>query len=333
MPPEWAPHERCWMAWPCRPELWDKRFAGARRAFAEVARAIADYEPVTMLARPELIAEASLRCGKGVSVLPMAYDDCWTRDVAPSFVRSEAGDLAGVSWRFNGYGERSPHYADDDRLAAAICERLQIPSFPAPVVLEGGNIHVDGEGTCLVCAAGVLDPKRNPDLGREEVAEVLRDHLGVLKVIWLDQGLVDDPSGGHVDNLACFVRPGVVLALSCRDPEDPNHAILKDNLARLRGARDAAGRQLEVIEIEQPAARFRDDGRRICASYINFYVANGAVVVPMFDDPMDTPAYKAIGAAFPDRDVLQIDAADLVYAGGGIHCITRQQPAWQVASG
>ncbi len=330
MPPESARHDRCWMAWPCRGELWGERMAAARQTYAEVAQAIAQFEPVTMIARPDLTAEASLHCGQGISVLPLDHDDSWTRDTAPTFVIDRQGQLAGVDWRFNGYGEQAPNYAKDARLAEAICERLKVPRFAAPIVLEGGALHVDGEGTCLVCAGSVLDPKRNPGLGRAEVEAVLVDHLGVAKVIWLEQGLIGDRNGGHVDNLACFARPGVVLALACRDTEDANHAVLQDNLARLRAESDAQGRTLEVIEIEQPPAQFRTDGSRIPVSYINFYLANGAVLMPMFDTATDNPAYRAITAAFPDRRIVQIDASDLVHGGGGIHAITQQQPATPV---
>jgi agmatine deiminase len=325
MPPEWAPHDRCWMAWPCRAELWGARMAAARQAYADVAKAIARCEPVTVVARPELTAEASLQLGQGISVLPLAYDDSWLRDTGPTFV-TDGGVLAGVDWRFDGYGGRATQFSDDQRLAEAVCDRLSIERFVAPVVLEGGAIHVDGEGTCLVCASSVLDPTRNPGLDRAAMEAVLRDYLGIQTVIWLEQGLVDDPTGGHVDNLACFVRPGVVLALTCRDQQDANFAVLQDNLSRLRGAQDAQGRTLEVLEIEQPAARFRDDGRRITASYVNFYLANGAAIIPMFDDAMDDAAERVIGTAFPDRQIVQIDAGDLVVGGGGIHCITQQQP-------
>jgi agmatine deiminase len=301
--------------------------AAARQAYAEVAQTIAQFEPVTMIARPDLTAEASLHCGQGVAVLPLDYDDSWTRDTAPTFVTDPNGQLAGIDWGFNGYGEAAPAYAKDARLAEAICERLKVARFVAPIVLEGGAIHVDGEGTCLVCAGSVLDPRRNPGLGRAEIEAVLADHLGVAKVIWLEQGLVGDRTGGHVDNLACFARPGVVLALAGRDPQDANHAVLQDNLARLRAEKDAQGRALEVVEIEQPAAQSRADGSRIAASYVNLYLANGAVILPMFDDPMDSPAAKTVAAAFPDRRAVQVDASDLVHGGGGIHSITQQQPA------
>jgi len=327
MPPETARHERCWMAWPCREELWGERMAAARRAYAEVAQAIAEFEPVIVVARPDLTAEASLHCGQGISVLPLEHDDSWTRDSAPTFVVDAQGQLAGVDWRFNGYGEAVPDHARDARLAEAICERLKVPRFVAPIVLEGGAVHVDGEGTCLVSAGTVLDPRRNPGLGRADAEAALADHLGIAKVIWLEQGLVGDRAGGHVDNLACFARPGVVLALACRDPQDPNHPVLQDNLARLRAESDARGRTLELVEIEQPPAQFRADGSRIPASYINIYIANGAVLMPMFDAATDMPAYRAVAAAFPDRRIVQIDASDLVHGGGGIHAITQQQPA------
>jgi agmatine deiminase len=314
------------MAWPCRAEHWGDRLTAARQAYADVAKAIAEFEPVTMVARPELAAEASLQCGQGVSVLPLEHDDAWIRDTAPTFVRNAEGLLAGIDWRFNGYGQRSPEYAHDAALAERICRRLKVPRFEAPIVFEGGALQIDGEGTGLVCAASVLDPQRNPGLSQADVQAVLRDHLGLETVIWLAQGLVDDVTGGHVDNLACFAAPGVVLALSGGGDDDPNRPILEDNLSRLRAARDAKGRQLEVIEIPQPAPRHREDGQRLPASYINFYLANDAVIVPIFDDPNDGAAFHAIQAAFPERQIVEIDVGDLIHGGGGIHCVTQQQP-------
>ncbi len=332
MPPEWARHDRCWMAWPCRQELWGERLAAVQQTYAEIARAVADFEPVTMIARPELTAEASLRCGQGISVLPLEHDDSATRDVLPGFVSDRAGRLAGIDWRYNGYGGRTSSHAADARLAETICERVKATRFAAPVVLEGGALQVDGEGTCLVCAPGLLDPKRNPGLGREVLESVLADYLGVTQVIWLEHGLQDDPAGGLVDNVAGFARPGVVLALTTRDGDDVNHAGLADNLARLRGASDAQGRPLEVVEVQQPAARWHPDGRRLCASYINLYLPNGALLVPMFDDALDDPAFDAITAAFPNRQAIQIDASDLIYGGRGIRGVTQPQPAVQEPS-
>jgi agmatine deiminase len=326
MPAEWAPHSRCWMAWPCRTELWGERMAAARKACAEVAKAIVQYEPVTMIARPELAADASLHCGQGISVLPLEHDDTWIRDTAPTFVIDQAGTLAGVDWRYNGYGLRTPAFENDARLAEAICARLEVQRFVAPVVLEGSGVHVDGDGTALVCAPSALDPQRNPGLGRDGLERVLAEHLGVTKVIWLEHGFEEDATGGHVDNVACFARPGVAIALTCRDAKDAHFGFFQDNLARLRAERDAQGRELQLVEVEQPAARFHPDGRRLTTSYLNFYLANGAVILPMFGDPMDNAAHDAISAAFPERRTIQIDASELVYGGGGIHRITQQQP-------
>jgi agmatine deiminase len=301
--------------------------AAARRVCAEIAQAIARFEPVTVIARPELAAEASLRCGRGVSVVTLEHDDAWMRDLAPTFVFAADGALAGVDWRFDGYGGRLPGCEADAGVVAALCERLQIARVEVPVVVEGGAICVDGEGTCLASAASLLDQARNPGLGREQMEDVLRTHLGVDKVIWLEGGLVGDRAGGHVDQLACFAAPGTVLALTTKNADDANHQMLRNNVERLRAERDAKERELEVIEIEQPAARQREDGGRIAASYLNLYLANGAVIMPMFDDSADRAAYRAIAAAFPDREMVEIEASDLVYGGGGIHSLTREQPA------
>jgi agmatine deiminase len=315
------------MAWPCREEAWGPGLEAARRAYAEVAQTIASFEPVTMIARPDQLAQASLLCGPGIAVLPMPHDDSWTRDTGPTFVTDGAGRLAGVDWRFNGWGEAYAEYGQDAQMARRVLEHLGVPRYPSPLVVEGGGIHVDGEGTCLVCAPSILDPRRNPGLTMAEAEAELRAYLGVEKVLWLPAGLADDETGGHVDNVACFARPGVVLALAADDRADENHTGLAENLDVLRAATDARGRALEVVTLPLPRPRARHDGRRLSLSYVNFYLANGAVVVPGFEDPADQAAFKAIAAAFPDRQAVQVDALDIVQGGGGIHCITQQEPA------
>ncbi len=327
MPAEWAPHDRCWMAWPCRQELWSERLDAARTAYAEVAMAIAEFEPVTMIANPENVAEASLRCGSSVACLPLAHDDSWMRDTGPNFVIDGRGKMAGVDWRFNAWGGKYDSYEKDSAMAAAMLEHLELTRYEAPMVLEGGSIHVDGEGTLITTEQCLLNPNRNPELDKDEIERLLNAHFGVEKVIWLGQGLEEDETDGHVDNLACFARPGVVLALSVEDPEDGNYDALRDNLIRLRAARDAKGRELEVIEVPQPERGEGDDGRRLAKSYINFYLANGAVVMPSFEDGKDKAAKEIVSGCFPDRKVRQVPALDIVHGGGGIHCITLQQPA------
>jgi len=331
MPPEWAPHARCWMQWPCREPLFGKHLEAARDAFADVARAIAEFEPVTMITNPEHLVEASLKCGPGISTFPLPLDDSWCRDSGPTFVVDAEGAVAGIDWKWNAWGNKYPDHQRDGGVAKAVLEHLGMRRYAAALVLEGGAIHVDGEGTLLTTESCLLNPNRNPDFGREEIEEVLRQYLGVKQILWLNGGLQDDDTDGHVDNIACFARPGVVMALNSSDPQDGNYAVLADNLARLRAAKDAAGRNLEVITIEQPRRREMEDGRRLALSYINFYIANGGIVMPAFEDPQDRHAFDAIQKAFPDRQVVQIPATEIVFGGGGIHCITQQQPAGEPA--
>ena len=325
MPAEWEPHARCWMAWPCRPAVWGDQLGPAREAYSEVAQAIAPFEPVTMVARPKQIAEVSVTTG--VSALPLPIDDSWLRDSGPTFVRNAAGEVAGVHWRWNAWGGKYPDHERDAEVGQAILEHLKMRRYAASFVLEGGAIHTDGQGTLLTTESVLLNPNRNPGMSREDMEEQLRLFLGIKKVIWLGQGLKDDDTDGHVDNLAAFVRPGVVMALTTGDTADDNHAVLADNLTRLRAATDAAGNALEIIEVEQPRRRLGKDGLRMALSYINFYIANEAVIMPVFEDPQDNRVTDLFSKAFPDREIVQVPASDIVYGGGGIHCITQQQPA------
>lgn len=332
MPPEWALHERCWMAWPCHLDLWGERLPAARRAFAQVARTIARFEPVTMLVCPQEVAEATRLCGPQVHIEVQPLTDSWMRDMGPSFVLGPQGELAGVDWQFNNWGNKEGYpqarIALDDAVAGSVLTRAGARGFEAPLVLEGGSIHVDGEGTVLTTEQCLLNPNRNPHLGREQIEAQLHAHLGTEHVVWLGEGLTDDLTDGHVDNIACFARPGVVVALTCSDPSDSNYAPLQDNLRRLARARDARGRALEVVTLEQPAPRWFADGRRIPLSYVNYYLANGAVIVPTFEDRQrDAAALATLAEVFPEREVVGVAGLDIVVGGGNVHCITQQQPA------
>ncbi len=330
MPAEWLPHAHCWMAWPCNEKLWGEDLDPARDAYAHVARTIAAYEPVTMVADPAHVDDAQARCGDGINVLPLPISDSWMRDTGPTFLLDGQQSLAAVDWQFNNYGNKEGRPDDvirkDAGLAGGILNRLGVKRFAAPLVLEGGSIHVDGEGTVLTSEQCLLNPNRNPGLSRDAIEKHLCDYLGASRVIWLGQGLQDDDTDGHVDNLACFVRPGVVMALTCNDAADPNHAVLQDNLQRLQAARDAAGRRLEVIEIEQPAMRHHN-GMRLAMSYVNFYLANGAVIMPTFDQAeRDNAALAVMAKAFPERRIMPVPGSDIIKGGGNVHCITQQQP-------
>jgi len=327
MPPEWAPHAGCWMAWPCRPENWDD-LERARATYASIARAIARFEPVTMTANAgdAGAARETLAGVAGVDVVVVPSDDSWARDTAPTFVTDGRGALGGVDWRFNAYGGIYEEYGRTRGMARRILDLVGARRFAAPLTLEGGAVHVDGEGTVLTTTEVVLDPRRNPGLERGEAERLLCDYLGAEKVLWLSSALDHDNTGGHVDNLVCFVAPGVVAALGCADPADPQHAAVQENLARLRAATDARGRALEVVELPMPA-RPESRGRRLSPSYVNFYVANGAVLVPAFGDPADEVARDVLERLFPRRVVVPISTLELVKADGNIHCITQQQPA------
>ena len=327
MPAEWQRHDRCWMAWPCRESLWGSGLDSARAAYARVAQAIAEFEPVTMVCNPSDVAEASLACGAGIEVLSLPIDDSWMRDTGPTFVTSPDGVLAGVDWRFNGWGKVQEIYGQDAQLAGRVAERLGVRSFEAPIVLEGGAVHVDGQGTALVTEQCLLDPNRNPDVTRAEMEGHLRDYLGVERIVWLAEGYDGDETAGHIDEIAFFAAPGLVLACATDDADDPNQRIFGATLERLAAASDAQGRSLEVVELPTPRRRERPNGERLTLSYANCYIANGGVVIPDFEDDLDDRAFRLYREAFPDRKVVQVPALDIVVGGGGIHCITQQQPA------
>ena len=324
MPAEWEPHARCWIAWPCRMELWGDGYDAACRAFAQVARAISGYEPVRVLARAQDVPTARLQLGRAIEVVPAELDDSWARDILPSFLVDAAGRAAGVAWRFNAWGNKYHGYARDASLSRKLLAGLDLPSYDGPMVLEGGAIHVDGQGTLLAVETAVLNPNRNPTLDRRQVEERLALHLGVRRIVWLEHGLSGDETDGHVDNVACFVAPGRAMACVAADGDHPDRHRLAENLARLKASRDAGGRTLEVLELPLPA-EVAAEGRAV-PSYLNFYVANGAVVMPGFGDAMDSAAARMVSAAYPNRSVVQIDARAIVRGGGGIHCITREQP-------
>ncbi len=325
MPAEWEPHERCWMAWPCRPESWRNGLGVARDAFAGVVRAVARFEPVALVARPEDADEARRLTAGAADVLVAELDDGWTRDTGPTFVVGPEG-LAGVDWGFNGWGLAYPGFARDARLARRILEHAGARRIVGPQILEGGSIHVDGEGTLLTTAECLLDPERNPHLDRADIEANLRATLGIERVIWLPRGLTGDETRGHVDNLCCFAGAGRVLLPATDDPDDPDAAVLADARAVLERATDARGRRLAILDLPVPPRRRDPRGGVMALSYVNFYLANGGLVMPGFDAVTDREAARVLRAAFPDRAVAVVDGHAIADGGGNVHCITQQQP-------
>ena len=335
------------MAWPERPDNWRLDAAPAQEAFAAVAEAIAVSEPVTVAASDGQFERCRAMLSQSIRVVEISTDDAWMRDIGPSFVLGEDGGLRGVDWRFNAWGGAEgglySSWDRDERVAEKVLEIEGADRYRAPLILEGGSFHVDGQGTVLSTEECLLNPNRNPELSREQIEEQLCSYLGATTVIWLGPGLAGDETDGHVDNLACFAAPGVVLLSYPEDPEDPSRAAAEDAEARLLRAVDARGMTLEVVRVPAPgtlritaeesagvAARAgtlpRPEGERMAGSYVNFFIASSRVVYPLLDERTDERAAAVIAECFPDRDLIGVPAREILLGGGNIHCITQQVP-------
>ena len=324
MPAEWAPHERCWMMWPCRPAVWTD-LQRTKAAYAAVARAIRLFEPVTMVANPSDVEDAKTFLGPAIEVMTAPIDDSWARDTGPCFLIDGKGGLAGADFRFNAWGGKYPGFDNDDNVGAKILEAAGARRFASSLTAEGGGITVDGEGTLITTESCFPNANRNPGWTRDEVEAELKRALGVTKVIWIPGDPEETETDGHVDGIAAFVRPGVVLVEVSEDPEVPYYAALQENLKALRGQRDAKGRELELIVIGD-ASEAEGDHLRFCRSYVNSYIANGGVVMPCYGVDADRAAMETFQRIYPDRHVVPVAIDDIAVGGGGIHCITQQQP-------
>ncbi|MBI1330971.1 MAG: agmatine deiminase [Alphaproteobacteria bacterium] len=327
MPAEWEPHARTWMCWPCRTDPWGgpDGLLRAKLAYARVARAISAFEPVTMAARSQDVAEAKLACAGKVEIFEVPLDDSWARDIGPTFVTGPDGKR-GIQWVFNAWGNKYRTFSEDAQFATRAMKHAGAFVYDGPLTCEGGAIHVDGEGTLITTEQCLLNENRNAHLTRQQVEERLALFTGVRRIIWLGEGFADEETDGHVDNIACFAAPGrVIVGIPPKTHHD--YAPAMEAIRRLEEARDAKGRKIEIVELPQPRNEKLDwRGQPFAASYINFYLPNGAVIMPSFDDPNDEGARAILADCFPGRDILQIDALDIVEGGGGIHCITQQEP-------
>lgn len=344
MPGEFEPHAGCWMLWPERPDNWRLSAGPAQEAFAAVAAAIAPSEPVTVGASAGQVEHAGALLPSSVRVVELPGDDAWVRDTGPTFVVDGAGGRRGVDWGFNAWGGIYASWERDEGVAARILELEGTDRYRAPLVLEGGSVHVDGEGTVLTTEECLLNPNRNPELSRAQIERALLDYLGAEKVVWLGRGVVADETDGHVDNLVCFARPGLVLLSWSEDETDPQSAISRDALARLEAATDARGRAFEVVRLPSPGPLAmsaeeadgvaqregtlpRRAGERLAASYANFYLGNARVVVPLLDERHDDEALEIVRGCFPEREVVGVPGREILLGGGNVHCITQQVPA------
>ncbi|MFP1627830.1 agmatine/peptidylarginine deiminase [Streptomyces sp. 5K101] len=332
MPAEWAPHERTWMAWPGPNPTFagDGELADARAAWAAVARAVRRFEPVTVIAGIGQSVSARELLGPDMDVVERDLDDAWMRDIGPTFV-TDGTRLVAVDWVFNGWGAADwARWEHDSKIARHVADLADVPVHASPLVNEGGAIHVDGEGTVLLTDTVQLGPERNPGWTRQQVEAEVHARLGTTKAIWLPRGLTGDygmyGTRGHVDIVAAFAGPGVVVTHTQPDPAHPDHEICKANVELLRSQTDAKGRRIEVVEVPAPTVLRDEDGEWVDYSYINHYVCNGGVVLCAFDDPRDEIAAGIFRRLYPGRTVTLVDARTIFAGGGGIHCITQQQP-------
>ena len=347
MPGEFETHCRCWMLWPERPDTWRLDAGPAQKAFASVARAISEFEPVSMGVSQRQLETAVKLLPPPITLVKMDSNDAWMRDVGPTFVTNTTGELRGVDWGFNAWGGLkgglySP-WDKDEQVAGSVLENQGLGGYKAPFILEGGAIHTDGQGTLITTEECLLNPNRNPSLSKKEIEHLLKEYLSVETIVWLGKGVYMDETNGHVDNLCCFIKPGVVLLTWTDDKSDPQYEISCDALERLSKAQDARGRKLVVHKIHQPSPLYiseeesagveqsgqavpREKGGKLAASYVNFYMANTGIVMPIFDDPRDADAVAMIQSLFPDKKIVVLPTREILLGGGNIHCITQQQP-------
>lgn len=348
MPGEFAPQERIWMIWPQRTDTWRSGAKPAQKAFADVARAVSRFTPLTMLVSREQFTNCRKQLPPEIQVIEMSSDDAWCRDTGPSFLISKKGERRACDWRFNAWGGLVDGlyfpWENDDLIARKICEISETDYYPLKdFILEGGSFHVDGEGTVLTTEMCLLSKGRNPRLSKPEIEEKLKNYLGCSKVIWLKDGIDPDETNGHVDDVACFARPGEVICIYTEDPSHPFYDQARQAYQTLCQTTDARGRHLKVHKLclprksvllegadtidQNPFAAPRKNGDLCIASYANFLITNKGIIVPQYGDENDSFALQQLGEIFPDHQVVGVQTREIVYGGGNIHCITQQQPA------
>ncbi len=335
MPAEWEAHRGTWLSWPHKEASWPGKFGPVPKIFAAMVRHLADHEEVHInVAGTEMEHEVRRLLadeGAGSGNVFFHYhptNDAWCRDHGPIFIHRQADDQpqAIIDWGFNAWGGKYPPYDLDDVIPTRIARELGLPVFNPGIVMEGGSIDVNGRGTLLTTEACLLNPNRNPRLDRAAIEQYLRAYLGVSHILWLGEGIVGDDTDGHVDDLTRFVSPDTVITVVEDDQTDQNYEPLQDNLERLNRMTDQDGKPLRVITLPMPRP-MHHGGQRLPASYANFYIANGVVLLPTYDPDRDAEASATLQALFPDREVIGIDCTDLVWGLGAFHCVTQQWPS------
>jgi len=335
MPAEWSRHRATWLSWPHNRETWPTQLEQVREVWVRMIQLLSPQERVCLLVNDEPTRQDVIRrltnaraALDNVTIFQIPTVDVWMRDYGPTFVirDSQESALAFNDCIFNGWGGKYESYEEDEQIAKEIASLLQVPVFNHPVVLEGGSIEVNGLGTCLTTEQCLLNKNRNPHMSRREIEEFLKDSLGVDQVIWLGQGIVGDDTDGHIDDIARFVNPATIVCIVEENSKDTNYSLLQQNLERLQAARDQNDHKLSIVPLPCPGPVYYE-GARLPASYANFYIANGVVLVPLFDDPCDVKALGILHELFPDRKVVGLPCTAVVAGLGAIHCVTQQEPA------
>ena len=335
MPAEWSRHRATWLSWPHNRETWPTQLERVREVWLRMIQLLSPQERVCLLVNDEPTRQDVIRrltnaraALDNVTIFQIPTVDVWMRDYGPTFVIRDSQEraLAFNDCIFNGWGGKYESYEEDEQIAKEIASLLRVPVFNHPVVLEGGSIEVNGLGTCLTTEQCLLNKNRNPHMSRREIEEFLKDSLGVDQVIWLGQGIVGDDTDGHIDDIARFVNPATIVCIVEENSKDTNYSLLQQNLERLQAARDQNGNKLSIVPLPCPGPVYYE-GARLPASYANFYIANGVVLVPLFDDPCDVKALGILQELFPDRKVVGLPCKAVVAGLGAIHCVTQQEPA------
>jgi agmatine deiminase len=336
MPGEWHPHAATWLTWPKDPETWPERVSQVEQIYLEMIAALTPHERVELLVDDETTEqEVRQRCAfpsaTNIRFHHIQTVDSWIRDYGPNFLINDSGAVAFNDWIFNAWGNKYEALKRDDRVPRQLEPVLQMPRFAPGIVMEGGSIEVNGAGCVLTTEQCLLNPNRNPQLSRSEIEQYLKNYLGVRKVLWLGEGIVGDDTDGHIDDIARFVAPNIIVCAVEEDPEDANYELLQDNLTRLRSMTDAAGRSFEIVTLPMPGvvggtSTGGRDLERLPASYANFYIANNVVLAPVFGHENDLRAVETLQRVFPERRVVPINCEPLVWGMGTIHCVTQQEP-------
>ncbi len=335
-PAEWRPHHSTWLSWPKDPETWPDRVTQVEEIYLQMIAALTPNELINLLvddAETEHMVRG--RCGPAIAANIRFYHlqtvDAWARDYGPNFLLGPHGELAYNDWIFNAWGNKYEELKKDDSIPSRLEPILKLRRFSPGIVMEGGSIEVNGAGCVLTTEQCLLNPNRNPQLSRTEIEEYLKSYLGVTKVLWLGEGIVGDDTDGHIDDIARFVGPNMIVCALEEDPEDANYKLLQDNLARLKSMTDVEGRPFRIVALPMPGVvgGTSTDSRnldRLPASYANFYIANKVVLTPVFGHANDTRAVEILQRVFPDRRVVPINCEPLVWGMGTIHCVSQQEP-------